>query len=214
MYGSQCFNVMFMSSVMSNRLVVWFSENKMKECKIETNENTNYKLFFLSIDISTSNTFGFLVNGVFLLWTNNYEPISDRITVLSFKRSKLVFIHCYIPATDENIFELYDIVQSIIDDHLFIMANFTRNVGNLHNTSPSATGKQIRNNANFLAKFCTGNNLALTNTMFQKSKFILDPHLSDYNHISFWVYQVTSVSNRMFLYFNIIFIHNQSSIIY
>ena len=91
-------------------------------------------------------------------------------------------MQCYFPTSshpDEEILELYDNVQSIINDipkrdHLFIMGDFHCKLGQLHNTFPSAIGKHTLSTANsrgkLLAQFCMKNNLLVTNTMFQKKK--------------------------------------------
>ena len=164
--------------------IIGFSETKVKESKIEIHEATGDKLFFSSNETSRSNGVGFLVNKTCLPLLEDYQPISDILALLTLKGkfSRLVFIQCYFPTSShpyEEILELYDNVQSIINDipkrdHLFIMGDFNCKLGQLHNTFPSAVGKHTLSTANsrgeLLAQFCVKNNLLVTNTMFQKKK--------------------------------------------
>ena len=139
----------------------------------------------------------------------NYQPISDRLALLTLKGkfSRLVFIQCYFPTSshpDEEILELYDNIQSIINDipkrdHLFIMGDFNCKLGQLHNTFPSAIGKHTLSTANsrgeLLAQFCVKNNLLVTNTMFQKKKLFTwtSPDGKTRNQIDFILSRKTSV---------------------
>ena len=119
--------------------IIGFSETKVKESKIEIHEATGHKLFFSSNETSRSNGVGFLVNKTCLPLLEDYQPISDRLALLTLKGkfSRLVFIQCYFPTSshpDEEILELYDNVQSIINDipkrdHLFIMGDFNCKLG-------------------------------------------------------------------------------------
>ena len=165
-----------------NWSMIGFSETKVKETKIEPIEESGCQLFLSGNDISRSNGVGFLVNKSFVPLVNDYEAISDRLSVMSLKGkfSKIRFIQCYFPTTthpDEEVIELYDQIQSIVDniparDHLFIMGDFNCKIGNLHANYPSSIGKHTLGNANdrgeLLAKFCISNNLIVTNSMFQK----------------------------------------------
>ena len=138
--------------------IIGFSETKVKESKIEIHEATGHKLFFSSNETSRSNGVGFLVNKPCLPLLQDYQPISDRLALLTLKGkfSRLVFIQCYFPTSshpDEEILELYDNIQSIINDipkrdHLFIMGDFNCKLGQLHNTFPSAIGKHTLSTAN------------------------------------------------------------------
>nr|XP_027214189.1 craniofacial development protein 2-like [Penaeus vannamei] len=140
-------------------------------------------------ETSRSNGVGFLVNKTCSPLIEDYQPISDRLALLNLKGkfSRLVFIQCYFPTLshpDEEILELYDNIQSIVNDipkrdHLFFMGDFNCKLGRLQNTFPSAIGKHTPSIANtrgeLLAQFCVKNNLVVTNTMFQKKKsFYLD----------------------------------------
>ena len=167
-----------------NWSVIGLSETKVKETKIESLQETGCKLFLSGNDISRSNGVGFLVSKSYVPFVDDYEPISDRLSLLSLKGkfSIITFIQCYFPTIthpDEEVIELYDQIQSIVDnvparDHLFIMGDFNCKIGKLHANYASSIGKHTLGNANdrgeLLAKFCTRNNLIVTNSMFQKKR--------------------------------------------
>ena len=164
--------------------IIGFSETKEKESKIVSMDESGFKLFLSGNDISRSNGVGFLVNKSFASLVDDYQPISDRLAVLTLqsKFSKIVFIQCYFPTStypDEDITDMYDQIETIIKnvprrDHLFIMGDFNCKVGNLHVNYPDAIGKHTVGQANergeLLAEFCTRNNLVITNTKFSKRK--------------------------------------------
>lgn len=162
--------------------VIGLAETKVMESQIVIHDNSGHKLFLSSNETSRSNGVGFLVHKTCVSLIEGYQPISDRIAVLRLqgKFSKLVLIQCYFPTSshcDEEVEELYDQIQSIIDnvpkrDHLFLMGDFNCKVGHLHSIYPSSIGKHSLATGNargeLLGQFCVKNNLQITNTWFQK----------------------------------------------
>lgn len=167
--------------------IVGLAETKVLQSKIEIHVNSGHKLFLSSNEISRSNGVGFLVHRSCISLIEGYQPVSDRLAVLTLKGkfSKLVLIQCYLPTSSHDnaeVEELYDSIQTIIDntpkrDHLFIMGDFNCKLGQLHTTFPSAIGKFTLKTANSrgetLGQFCVKNNLQVTNTIFQKKDKML-----------------------------------------
>ena len=88
----------------------------MKETKIESIEESGCQLFLSGNDISRSNGVVILVSKPFVPLVDDYEAISDRLSVMSLKGtfSKITFIQCYFPTTthpDEEVIELYGQIQ-------------------------------------------------------------------------------------------------------
>ena len=163
--------------------VIGLSETKEKETKIEPLECGN-QLFLSGNNTSRSNGVGFLVKKSLVSTVDEFDPISDRLAVLSIKGkfSKIVYIQCYFPtssSSDDDITDMYDKLQALVDkvpkrDHLFIMGDFNAKLGKLHTNFPNTIGKHTLGNANDrgerLAEFCAANNLVVTNTLFKKRK--------------------------------------------
>ena len=164
--------------------VIGLSETKVKESKIEVLEESKHKLFLSGNGLSRSNGVGFLVNKKYVPLVQAYQPISDRLSLLTLKEkhSKITFIQCYMPTSDKDdqeVEKLYDEIQAIIKqipkrDHLFVMGDFNCKVGKLHSKYKDFIGKHAPGNSNergeMLAKFCIRNDLVVTNTLFQKRK--------------------------------------------
>ena len=193
--------------------IIGLAETKTKESKIEIIEGKGHKLFLSGNNISRSNGVGFLVKKTLVPRVDRYEPISDRLAILSLKGkfSKMHFIQCYFPTTthpDDEVTELYEQVQTIVNDipkrdHLFIMGDFNCKLGNLHNTYPNSIGKHTTGNYNprgeQLAKFCASNNLVVTNTLFQKRKLFTwtSPDGKTKNQIDFILTRKSTIRQRL-----------------
>ena len=193
--------------------IVGLSETKTKECKIEIIEGQGHKLFLSGNNTSRSNGVGFLIKKTHVPLVENYEPISDRLAILSLKGkfTKMHFIQCYFPTTthpDDEVNELYEQIQTIVNDipkrdHLFIMGDFNCKLGNLHTTYPNSIGKHTTGNYNprgeLLAKFCASNNLVVTNTLFQKRKLFTwtSPDGKTKNQIDFILTRKPSIRQRL-----------------
>ena len=164
--------------------VVGMSETKMKDSDIQTIEESGDRIYFSGNNVSRSNGVGFLVKKYLIPNVEVYDPISDRLAVLTLKGkfANFVLVQCYFPTLqhpDDEVDELYDKVQEIISnvpkrDHLIIMGDFNSKVGGLNDTFPSAIGKHTIGKYNVrgvrLATFCTHNNLVVTNTCFKKRR--------------------------------------------
>ena len=124
-------------------------------------------MFLSGNETSRSNGVGFLVKNNLVSLIDKYEPISDRLAVLSLKTKfcNIVFLQCYFPTTDypdEDIMEMYEEIEEIIRlvpkrDDLYVMGDFNCKVGDLHINYPEAVGKhttgQSNTRANFLQNF-------------------------------------------------------------
>ena len=162
--------------------IVGLSETKVKGTDIQILEESGHHLFFSGNETSRSNGVGFLVKKSIEPFVDDFNPISDRLAVLTVKGkfSRFIIIQCYFPTSehpDEEVDTLYDQIQEIINtvpkrDHLIVMGDFNSKVGGLHTSYGSAIGKHTTGTHNArglrLAKFCVQNNLAATNTMFKK----------------------------------------------
>ena len=182
--NTEAFDIMLRELENVNWDVIGFSETKEKECKIEVLEDLNHKLFLSGNSTTRSNGVGFLVNKNLCPLIEDYQPISDRLALLSIrtKFSKITFIQCYFPTStypDEDINNMYNQIEALIQkvpqrDHLFVMGDFNCKVGNLHVNYPNAIGKHTTGEYNargeLLAEFCTRNKLIISNTQFSKKK--------------------------------------------
>ena len=98
--------------------IIGFSETKEKESKIVSMDGNGFKLFLSGNDTSRSNGVGFLVNKTLASLVEDYQPISDRLAMLTVKTkfSKIFFIQCYFPTStypDEDISDMYDQIETI-----------------------------------------------------------------------------------------------------
>ena len=193
--------------------IIGFSETKEKESKIVSMDGNGFKLFLSGNGTSRSNGVGFLVNKTLASLVEDYQPISDRLAMLTVKTkfSKIFFIKCYFPTStypDEDISDMYDQIETILKniprrDHLFVMGDFNCKVGNLNIDYPDAIGKHTIGQANergeLLAEFCTRNNLVVTNTRFAKRKLHTwtSPDGKTKNQIDFILTRKPSVRQRI-----------------
>ena len=63
--------------------IIGFSETK--ETKIESLDDSGYKIYLSSNDLSRSNGVAFLVNKSYIPAVEDYDPNSDRLAFLSMK---------------------------------------------------------------------------------------------------------------------------------
>ena len=103
--------------------VIGLSETKEKECKNELLDDLGHEIFFSGNSTSRSKGVGFLVNKRFCPLIEDYQPISDRLALLSIKTkfSKITFIQCYFPTSsypDEDIINIYDQIEELIKRYL------------------------------------------------------------------------------------------------
>ena len=82
-------------------------------------DGNGFKLFLSGNDTSRSNGVGFLVNKTLAPLVEDYQPISDRLAMLTVKTkfSKIFFIQCYFPTStypDEDISDMYDQIETIL----------------------------------------------------------------------------------------------------
>ena len=164
-------------------------------------------MFLSGKHISRSNGVGFLINKPYAPLIDDYQAISDRLAVLTLKTifSKINLVQCYLPTSSysvEDITDMYDQIEAVMDkvpkrDHLFIMGDFNAKLGGLNMDYPTAVGKHTTGKANergeLLAKFCTRNNLIVTNTQFQKLYTWTSPDGKTKKQIDFILTQNTSV---------------------
>ena len=163
--------------------VIGLSGSQIKNNKIETVTGGHY-LFNSGNEVSRSNGVGFLVHKSIVQYITDYKRVSDRLATLTLqnKDNKIVIIQTYLPTSqhpDEEVDQLYDEIQKYIDatptrDLLFLMGDFNAKVGQLNTTYPSNVGIHTIGENNErgvkLAKFCSANNLYITNTHFKKRK--------------------------------------------
>ena len=99
--------------------IIGFSETKEEEIKIVCMNGNGFKLFLSGDDTSRSNGVGLLVNKTLTLLVEEYQPISDRLVMLTVKTkfSKIFFVQFYFPTStypDEDISDMYDQIENIL----------------------------------------------------------------------------------------------------
>ena len=141
----------------------------------------NYTIYYSGNNDDRNNGVGFFCSKKIANCVLGYNPVSDRIMTLRVQGHpiNITIIQAYAPIStaEEEVSDcLYEQLQDVLNktskrDVVLLMGDFNAKIGATSVEYPHIEkfGLGTRNNAGqFFADFCIGNDLVLSNTMFQQ----------------------------------------------